>query len=190
MWMKIYHYPMAFWDYLMDDFETSSSIFEEIILSPSPTPTTTSTTTNTTIAARTYLSLEDHEEDGGRAAEGSSSQNETKKKAKTNTETLEEKLLALGTGRPNPALSSSPLPFTSKHGGCEEKKAVPDLSVEDIEHANHDDLDAILAKQMEQLSMNKRMKYKKEIHGIHDDETIDETPDFIEAKLEEMEDCR
>ena len=72
--------------------------------------------------------------------------------------------------------------------------------VNDIQNATKDDLDAILAKQMNKLSMNERERYNHEIvHGTQKAAAAtqlpaeggssieEETPEFIQMKLDEFE---
>ena len=191
--------PDGLWDYLMmDDSETSSTILEDIILSsPSPSPTmaaSTTTTTTTTTPAEESTRMKTAATSSGGKEEGVGKEDTkdllfTTNPKKGTTEVLEEKLLALDTFPPVPVMSSHPPSFSVEI--VEEKdKVIPELSVKDLEQANHDDLDAILAKQMEQLSMYERMKYNKEIHGISDDdECVKERPQFIQEKLDQMEVC-
>ena len=190
--------PDGLWDYLMmDDSETSSTILEDIIFSsPSPPPpmaaSTTTTTTPTEEPTRMKTTESSSKEDVGNEETKNLfiTTNPKKEMTKDATEVLEEKLLALNTFPPVPVMSSNSSSYSGEIIEKESKPIPEELSVNDLEQANHDELDAILAKQMEQLSMKERMKYNKEIHGISDDdERVKETPQLIQQKLDEMEVC-
>ena len=175
--------PDGLWDYLMmgDDEDSSSSsssssptILDDIILAPSsPTP--------------------------GSAPMASSS-------TKTTKTELEEKLLSLEADAAEAIVALSTVsPYEASAGGTatnfdDEKSGTgktgkryesPFTIVEEIQNAKKDELDAILAKQMDQLSMNERHKYREEVHGIRRTESssIEDTPDLLQKKFDELEHC-
>jgi hypothetical protein len=61
--------------------------------------------------------------------------------------------------------------------------------VDDIKNADNADIDAILAKDMADLSVQEREYVVKDIHGIADTNCREEDNDFLQQRLQQLEDC-
>jgi hypothetical protein len=61
--------------------------------------------------------------------------------------------------------------------------------VDDIKNADNADIDAILAKEMADLSVQEREHVVQDIHGIADETFREEDNDFLQQRVQQFEDC-
>jgi hypothetical protein len=90
------------------------------------------------------------------------------------------------------AVSSTAVQLEAKLLSIENGADVTTEVVGDIKNADHADIDAILAKEMADLSVQEREYVVQDIHGIADETIVPENDDddeFFQQRLRQLEDC-